>query len=160
MPWVRRSAIREPGGPHQTPQTAIHTPKATQFSLSTFKVGKDPSSRPKIANDTHLFSQPTSSVPWWRRSAIWDPGGPHQTPQTAIHTPKATQFTIATFNVGKDLSSCPKSPMTPIFFLNPLHPCHGGIDWPSGTPGAPIRPPKPPYIPPKRPDFPYPLSRR
>ena len=24
---------------HQTPQTAIHTPKVTQFSLSTFNVG-------------------------------------------------------------------------------------------------------------------------
>ena len=42
--------------------------------------------------DTHLFSQPTSSMPWGRRSAIWDPGGPHQTPQTAIHTPKVTYF--------------------------------------------------------------------
>ena len=69
---------------------------------------KDPSSRPKIANDTHLFSQPTSSMPWGRRLAIWDPGGPHQTPQTAIHTPKVTQFSLSTFNVGKDPSSCPK----------------------------------------------------
>ena len=58
-----------------------------RFSLSTFNIGKDPSSHPKIANDTHLFSQPTSSMPWGHRSAIWDPGGPHQTPQTAIHTP-------------------------------------------------------------------------
>ena len=57
-----------------------------RFSLTTFNVGKDPSSNPKIANDTHLFSQPTSSLPWGRRLAIWDPGGPHQTPQTAIHT--------------------------------------------------------------------------
>ena len=64
----------------------------TQFSLSSFNIGKDPSSRPKIANDTHLFSQPTSSMPGGRRSAIWDPGGPHQTPQTAIHTPKVTYF--------------------------------------------------------------------
>ena len=92
MPWGRRSAIWDPGGPHQTPQTAIHTPKAAQFSLSTFNIGKDPSSCPKISIDTHLFSQPTSSMPWGRRSAIWDPGGPHQTPQTAIHTPKTTQF--------------------------------------------------------------------
>ena len=69
---------------------------------------KDPSSCPKIANDTHLFSQPTSSMPWGRQSAIWDPGGPHQTPQTAIHTPKVTQFSLSTFNVGKDPSSCPK----------------------------------------------------
>ena len=44
---------------------------------------KDPSSRPKIANDTHLFSQPTSSMPWGHQLAIRDPGGPHQTPQTA-----------------------------------------------------------------------------
>ena len=79
-----------------------------RFSLSTFNVGKDPSSHPKIANDTHLFSQPTSSMPWGRRSAIWDPGGPHQTPQTAIHTPKVTQFSLSTFNVGKDPSSRPK----------------------------------------------------
>merc|ERR1712212_32508 len=76
-----------PGTPIRPPQTAIHTPKATQFSLSTFNVGKDPSSRPKIANDTHLFSQPMSSMPWGRRSAIWDPGGPYQTLTTAIHTP-------------------------------------------------------------------------
>ena len=90
MPWGHQLAIWDPGGPHQTPQTAIHTPKVTQFSLSTFNVGKDPSSHPKIANDTHLFSQPTSSMPWGRRLAIWDPWGPHQTPQTAIYTPKVT----------------------------------------------------------------------
>ena len=53
---------------------------------------KDPSSCPKIANDTHLFSQPTSSMEWGRRSAIWDPGDPHQTPQTAIRTPKGPSF--------------------------------------------------------------------
>ena len=79
MPWGRRSTIWDPGGPHQTPQTAIDTPKATQFSLSTLNVGKDPISCPKIAKDTHLFSQPTSSMPLGRRSTIWDPGGPHQT---------------------------------------------------------------------------------
>ena len=90
MPWGHQLAIWDPGGPHQTPQTAIHTPKVTQFSLSTFNVGKDPSSRPKIANDTHLFSQPTSSMPWGRRLAIWDPGGPIQTHQTAMHTHEAT----------------------------------------------------------------------
>ena len=110
---------------------------------------KDPSPCPKIANDTHLFSQPPSSMPWGRRSTIWDPGGPHQTPQTAVHTPKATQFSLSTCNVGKDPSSCPKIANDTIFFLNPLHPCQGGVGWPSGTPGAPIRPPKPPYIPPK-----------
>ena len=108
MPGGCRSAIRDPGGPHQTPQTTIHTPKATQFSLSTYNVGKDPSSCPKISNDTHLFSQPTSFIPGGRRSVIWDPGGPHQTPQTAIHTPRATQFSLSTFNVGKDPSSRPK----------------------------------------------------
>ena len=32
-----------------------------------------------MANDTHLFSQPTSTM---CRSTIWDPGGPHQTLQT------------------------------------------------------------------------------
>ena len=108
MPWGCRLTIWDPGGPHQTPQNAIHTTKATQFSLSTFNVGKDPTSCPKIANDTHLFSQPTSSMPWGRRSAIWDPGGPHQTPQTAIHTPTATQFSLFTLNVGRDPSSRPK----------------------------------------------------
>ena len=96
------------GGRLQTPQTAIHTPKATQFSLSTFNIGKDPSSCPKIANDTHLFSQPTSSMPGECRLAIWDPGGTHQTPQTSMHTPKATQFSLSTFNVGKDPFSRPK----------------------------------------------------
>ena len=88
MPWGHQLAIWDPGGPHQTPQTAIHTPKATRFSLSTFNVGKDLSSCPEIANDTHFFSQPTSSMPWGRRLAIWDPGGPNQTHQTAMHTPK------------------------------------------------------------------------
>ena len=29
-------------------------------------------------------------MPWGCRSAIWDPRGPYQTPQTAIHTPKVT----------------------------------------------------------------------
>ena len=90
--------------------------------------------------DTHLFSQPTSSMPWGRRSAIWDPGDPHQTPQTAIHTPKATQFSLSTFNVVKDLPLALKLPMTPTFFLNPFHPCHGCVDWPSGNPGAPSDP--------------------
>ena len=80
MLWGRRLAIWDPGDPHQPPQTTIHTTKATQFSLTTFNVGKDLSSHPKIANDTHLFSQSTSSMPWGHRSAIWDPGGPHQTP--------------------------------------------------------------------------------
>ena len=101
---------------------------------------KDPSPCPKIANDTHLFSQPPSSMPWGRRSTIWDPGGPHQTPQTAIHTPKATQFSLSTFNIVKDLPLALKLPMTPTFFLNTLHPCHGGVDWPSGNPGAPSDP--------------------
>ena len=56
------------GAPHQTSQTAIHTPGVTQFSLSTFNVGKDLSSHPKNAKDTHLFSQPTSSMPWGRNT--------------------------------------------------------------------------------------------
>ena len=119
MPWGRRSTIWDPGGPHQTPQTAIDTPKATQFSLSTLNVGKDPISCPKIAKDTHLFSQPTSSMPLGRRSTIWDPGGPrgpHQTFQTAIHTPKTTQFPLSTLNIGKGPSSCPKNANdTPLF---------------------------------------------
>ena len=96
MPWGHRSAIWDPRGPHQTPQTAIHSTKATQFSLSTLNVGKDPSSCPKTANDTHLFSQPTLSMPWGCRSTIWDLGGPHQTPQIALHTPKVTQFPLST----------------------------------------------------------------
>ena len=120
IPWGRRSASWDPGGPHQTPQTAIHTPKAAQFSSSTFNIGKDPSSCPKIANDTHLFSQPTSSMPWGRRSAIWDPGDPYQTPQTAIHSLKATQFSLSTFNVGKDPSSCPKIANDTHLFSQPM----------------------------------------
>ena len=58
---------------------------------------KDPSSCPKISNDTHLFSQPTSSMPWGRRLAIWDPGGFHQTPQIAKHIPKVT-YVKETYN--------------------------------------------------------------
>ena len=119
MPWGHQSAIWDPGGPYQTPQTAIHTLKATQFYLSTFSVVKDPSDHYKIANDTHLFSQPTSSMPLGRRLTIWDPGGPrgpHQTFQTAIHTPKTTQFPLSTLNIGKGPSSCPKNTNdTPIF---------------------------------------------
>ena len=158
MPWGCISAIWDPRGPHQTPQTAIHTPKATQFSLSTCNVGKDPSSCSKIANDTNLFSQPTSSMPWGRRLAIWDPRGPHQTPQTAIHTPKVTRFSLATFNVGKDLSSRPEIANDTHFFSQPTSSMPWGVDWPSGTLGAPTRPPKPPYISPKRANFPNPLS--
>ena len=146
------------GAPIRPPQTAIHAPKVTQFSLSTFNVGKYPSSCPKIANDTHLFSQPTSFMPGGRRLAIWDPWGPHQTLQIAIHTPNVTQFSLSSFNVGKDPSSCPKIANDTHLFSQPTHPCHGGVYRRSGTPGAPIRPPKPPYIPPKRPNYPYPLS--
>ena len=79
-----------------------------EIKLLSCNLGNDPSSRPKIANDTHLFSQPTLSMPWGHRSAIWDPGGPHQTPQTTIRTLKATQFSLSTFNIGKDPSSHPK----------------------------------------------------
>ena len=158
MPWDRRSAIWDPGGPHQTPKTALHTPKATQFSLSTFNVGKDPSSCPKIANDTHLFSQPTLSMPWGHRSAIWDPGGPHQTPQTAIHTPTATQFSLFTLNVGRDPSSHPKIANDTHLFSQHTLSMPWGHRLAIWDPGGTIRPPKPPYVPPKRPNFPYPLS--
>ena len=159
MPWGRRSAIWDPRGPHQTPQTAIHTPTATQFSLFTLNVGRDPSSRPKIANDTHLFSQPTSSMPWGCRSAIWDPRGPHQTPQTAIHTLKATQFSLSTFNVGKDASSRPKIANDTHLFSQHTSSMPWGRRLAIREPGGPIRPPKLPYIPPKQPDFLYPLSK-
>ena len=115
MSWGRRSTIWDPMGPHQIPHTAIHTPKATQFALSTLNVGQDPSSCLKIANDTPLFSQPTSSMPLGHRSTIWDPGGPHPTPQTSIHTPKTTQFALSTLNVGQDPSSCLK-------IVNDTHP--------------------------------------
>ena len=118
MPLGRRSTIWDPGGPrgpHQTFQTAIHTPKTTQFPLSTLNIGKGPSSCPKNANDTPLFSQPTSSMPLGHRSTIWDPGGPHPTPQTSIHTPKTTQFALSTLNVGQDPSSCLK-------IVNDTHP--------------------------------------
>ena len=106
MPWGHRSTIWDPGDPNQTPQTAIHNPKATQISLSTLNVGKDPISRPKIANVTHLFSQPTSSMPSGRRSTIWTLGAPSD-PPNRLHTPKATQFSLTTLNVGKVPSSCP-----------------------------------------------------
>ena len=118
MLWGYRLAIWELGGPHQTPQTTICTSKVTQFSLSTFNVCKDLSSCPKIANDTHFFSQPTPSMPWGRRSTIWDPRGPHQTPQTAIRTPKATQSSLSTVNVGKDQSSHPKIANDTHFFFS------------------------------------------
>ena len=36
-------------------------------------------------------------MPWGCISAIWDPRGPHQTPQTAIHTPKVT-YVKETYN--------------------------------------------------------------
>ena len=147
-----------PRGPHQTPQTAIHTPKVTRFSLSTFNVGKDPSSRPKIANDTHLFSQPTSSMPWGRRSAIWDPGGPHQTPQTAIHTPKATQFSLSTFNVGKDPSSHPKIANDTHLFSQPTSSMPRGRRSAIWDPGGSHQTPQTAIHTPKQPNFPYPLT--
>ena len=153
MPWGCISAIWDPRGPHQTPQTAIHTPKATQFSLSTCNVGKDPSSCSKIANDTNLFSQPTSSMPWGRRSAIWDPGGPHQTPQTAIHTPTATQFSLFTLNVGRDPSSRPKIANDTHLFSQPTSSmpwgCRSAIWDPRGphqTPQTAIHTPKVTYF--------------
>ena len=92
MPWGHRLAILDPGGPHQTPPNRHTYPQSDPIFLIHFQRSKDPFSCPKIANDTHLFSQPTSSMPWGRRLAIWDPRGPHQTPQTAIHTPKVTYF--------------------------------------------------------------------
>ena len=107
--------------------------------------------------DTHLFSQPTSSMLWGRRSAIWDPGDPCQTPQTAIHTPEATQISSSTFNICKDLSSRPKIADDTHFFSQPTSSMPWGCRlaiW------DPIRSPKPPSIPLKRPNFPYPLSRR
>ena len=100
MPLGHRSTIWDPGGPHPTPQTSIHTPKTTQFALSTLNVGQVPSSCLKIVNDTHPFSHPTSTMSWGRRSTIWDPMGPHQIPQTT----KATQFSLTILNVGKDPS--------------------------------------------------------
>ena len=36
----------------------------------------------------------------------------------------------------KDPSSRPKIANDTYFFLNPLYPCHGGVDRPSGTPGG------------------------
>ena len=63
----------------------------------------------------------------------------------------------ATVVYSKDPSSCPKIANDTNSFLNLLHPGYGGVDQPSGTLGAPVRPPKPP-IPPKRHDFLYPLS--
>ena len=154
MPWGRRSAIWDPGDPHQTPQTAIHTTKATQFSLSTFNVGKDPFSRPKIANDNHLFSQPTSSMPGECRLAIWDPKGPHQTPQTAIHTPKATRLSLSTFKVGKDPSSRPKITNDTHLFSQPTSSVPWGRRLAIWDPGGPHQTPQTAIHTPKRPDFP------
>ena len=71
-PWGCELTIWDPGGPHQTPLTAIRIPKMTQFTLSTLIVGKGPLSHPNIANDT-IFFQPTSSTPWGCRLTIWDP---------------------------------------------------------------------------------------
>ena len=56
------------------------------------KVGKDPSSHPKIAKDTHLFSQPTSSMPWGRRSTIWDPRAPIRPPKPPYIPPQQPDF--------------------------------------------------------------------
>ena len=71
---------------------------------------KDPSSRPKIANDTHLFSQPTSSTAWGYRLIIWDPRGP-------IRPPKPPYITFLIFlMVNKDPSSLPKIAKITIFF--------------------------------------------
>ena len=53
---------------------------------------KVPSSCPKIANDTHLFSQPTSSMPWGHRLTIWDPGGPISSPKPPYIPPKGPNF--------------------------------------------------------------------
>ena len=41
----------------------------------------------------HLFfSQPTSPMARGHVSAIWDPGDPHQSPQTTIFTPETSTF--------------------------------------------------------------------
>merc|ERR1711888_167740 len=80
-----------PGAPSDPPNRHTY-PKATQFSLSTFSVGTDLSNHPQIANDTHLFSQPTSSMPWGLRSTIWDPGGPIRPPKPPYIPPKRPNF--------------------------------------------------------------------
>ena len=155
----RPSGILE--APIRPPKLPYIPLKATQFALSTLNVGEDPSSHLKISNDAHLFFQPTSSMPWGRRSTIWDPmgpRGPHQTLQTPIHTPKVTQFSLSTLNVGKDPSSRPKNANDTHLFSQPTSSMPWGRRSTICDPGAPIRLPKPPYIPLKRPNFPYQLK--
>ena len=157
LPHLCHGSIDRPSGILGAP---IRPPKLPYIPLkrSTLNVGEDPSSHLKIANDTHIFSQTTSTMPWGCRSIVWNPRGPHQTPQTAIHTLKATQFSLSTFNVGKDPSSCPKIANDTHLFSQPTSSMPWGRRSTIWDPGGPIRPPKPPYIPPKRPNFPYPLS--
>ena len=86
------STVWDHGGPYQTPQTTIYTPKTIHFFKEPSIVGNNWICWPKIQSQT---THPTTPFPSLTRdpiSTIWDHGGPHQTPQTTIHTPKTIHF--------------------------------------------------------------------
>ena len=102
------SIICDHGGPHRTPQTAIHTPETLPFHLATIFMGKNPTPEPKILIFSIFLSQPTPSVSKTQISIICDHGGPYRTPQTTIHTPETSPFHLATTFMGKNPMPAPK----------------------------------------------------
>ena len=72
-------------------------------------------------------------------------GGPHQSPQTTIHTPGITQFSLAATIVG-NMGECRPEIIETFFCLNLPHLRSGDVDQSSVTMGAPIRALKQPYI--------------
>merc|ERR1711888_572596 len=91
-----------------TPQTAIRTPATTHFSVASSIVGNNWKCQPKIHPPTPSTHPPTPSNPRGPISTLLDPGGPHQTPQTAIRTPATAHFSVASSIVGNNWKCQPK----------------------------------------------------
>ena len=82
----------------------------------------------------HFYSQPTLPVAKGHVVVIWDPGDPHQSPQTTKFTPETSLYS----STSNCLSKLPNEP----FFPNPPQMWQGAMYWPSGTLGTPITVPK------------------
>ena len=79
-------------------------------------------------------------------SAIWNPGDPHQSPQTTIFTPETIPFSLAAFQEGNTLNTAKYT----FSCLNPPHPWNRAIYRPSGTLGTLIEATKQQCLPLKR----------
>ena len=142
------------GTPIGAPKQQYLPLKRARFPWPLSKSVRTSNTLSKLPNEAFFCLNPPH--PW--PGATYRPSGtlgtPIRAPKQQYLPLKRARFPEPLFKRVRISNTLSKLPNEAFFCLNPPHPWPGAMYWPAGTLGAPIRPPKPQYLPPKQACFP------